>query len=128
MPDRRLVVTCGVIAPYGAVIIRQTPRSALHTALASMDTIQNFSAYHPMSYSAKAPTTPAITITPTFFATFATAAPVLTTVEAVGDAWKVAVALGTTLFERTTTLVEVDIDIKLVGTVMLLVGVRTGML
>ena len=73
---------------------------------------------------------PTITIAPTFFATFATAAPVLTAVEAVGDPWNVTVALGMTLLERTTTLVEVaiDIDVKLAGTVMLLVGVRTGML
>jgi hypothetical protein len=37
---------------------------------------------------------------PTFLAMFATAAPVETMVEAVGVAWNVAVALGTTVFER----------------------------
>ena len=79
-------------------------------------------------YNAKAPTTPATTIAPRFLATFATAAPVLTAVEAVGVAWNVTVALGTTLFERTTMLVEVTDDTMLVGTVMLLEGVRTGML
>lgn len=67
-----------------------------------------------------------MTIAPTFFAMLATAAPVEIAVEAVGDAWNVTVALGTTLLDKTTMLAEADI--KLDGTVMLLVGVRTGML
>jgi hypothetical protein len=37
---------------------------------------------------------------PAFLAMFATAAPVETMVEAVGVAWNVAVALGTTVLER----------------------------
>jgi hypothetical protein len=57
-----------------------------------------------------------------FLATFATAAPVETATEAVGVAWYVTVALGITLLDRTATLVD---DIKLDGTVMLFVGVRT---
>ena len=51
-------------------------------------------------YNAKAPTIPATIMAPTFLAMFATAAPVETMVEVVGVAWNVAVALGTTVFER----------------------------
>ena len=79
-------------------------------------------------YSANTPMTPAITIAPTFSATFATAAPVDTPVGALGVAWKVTLALGMTLFERTTALVDEDIVTKPVGTVVLPVGVRTGRL
>ena len=45
---------------------------------------------------------------PTFLAMFATAAPVETMVEAVGVAWNVAVALGTTVFERMALVEAVD--------------------
>jgi len=60
---------------------------------------------------------------PTFFATLATAAPVETACEVPAGA-KVSVALGTIVGVRTTTLVLV---IKLDGTVMLLLGLMTGM-
>lgn len=53
-----------------------------------------------------------MTIAPTFLAAFATAAPVETSVEAVGVAWNVAVALGTTVFERTATLLEAYIKLE----------------
>jgi hypothetical protein len=56
-------------------------------------------------YNTKTPTIPATIMAPAFLAMFATAAPVETIVEAVGVAWNVAVALGTTVFER-TALVE----------------------
>ena len=60
---------------------------------------------------------------PTFLAMFATAAPVETMVEAVGVAWNVAVALGTTVFER-MALVVVD----QLTAVMLPEAVSTGAL
>jgi len=59
-------------------------------------------------YNAKAPTIPATIMAPAFLAMFATAAPVETTVEAVAVAWNVAVALGTTVFERTALVEAVD--------------------
>ena len=45
---------------------------------------------------------------PAFLAMFATAAPVETAVEGVVVAWNVAVALGTTVFERTAPVEVVD--------------------
>ena len=59
-------------------------------------------------YNANAPTIPATIMAPAFLAMFATAAPVETTVEAVGVAWNVAVALGTTMFERTALVEAID--------------------
>src|ERR1700756_2660836 len=59
-------------------------------------------------YNAKAPTIPATIIAPAFLAMFATAAPVETAVEGVVVAWNVAVALGTTVFERTALVEAVD--------------------
>jgi hypothetical protein len=61
---------------------------------------------------------------PAFLAMFATAAPVETRVEAVGVAWNVAVALGTTVFER-TALVEAVAQLT---AVMLPEAVSTGAL
>jgi hypothetical protein len=61
---------------------------------------------------------------PAFLAMFATAAPVETIVEAVGVAWNVAVALGTTVFERTALVEAVD----QVTAVMLPEAVSTGAL
>jgi hypothetical protein len=115
----RQVMTRRVIARFRALLFGKIQRKAM----------QAVSAYYTQlfrpdftSYSANAPTTPAITIAPMFLATFATAAPVETATEAVGVAWYVTVALGITLLDRTATLVD---DIKLDGTVMLFVGVRT---
>jgi hypothetical protein len=60
---------------------------------------------------------------PTFLAMFATAAPVETMVEAVGVAWNVAVALGTTVFERMALAV-----VDQLTAVMLPEAVSTGAL